>query len=321
MNALELLAEDHRRVKELFEQCQGTEDKKQLKQLFKEIKSELDLHTRLEETIFYPAMEEHEELRGMVLESLEEHKQVKTILREMSKLAPSSERFRPKFKVLMDDVVHHAEEEEEGKMFPKIRELIESDTLGTLYYYDSTRVNLGMFQDDANVVWDLAPHDLSIMDYLIQRPPEAVVATGEKHVNGVEDVAFITAYFPDKIIAHLNVNWLSPVKVRTTLIGGEKKMLVWNDLEADEKIKVYDKGVKITSRDDVRDLLVSYRSGDVWAPKVEQTEALRVELGYFIDCIVRDQRPFNDGVAGLRVVQLLEAADQSLQERGRIVYL
>ena len=123
----------------------------------------------------------------------------------------------------------------------KIHELISSGTLGNLYYYDSTRVNLGLFQHDANVVWDLAPHDLSIIDYLIEDTPEAVVATGEKHVNGTEDMAFITIYFPNKVIAHLNLNWLSPVKIRTTLIGGEKKMLVWNDLEADEKIKVYDK--------------------------------------------------------------------------------
>src|SRR5438094_5359111 len=126
----------------------------------------------------------------------------------------------------------------------KIHELISSGTLGNLYYYDSTRVNLGLFQHDANVVWDLATHDLSIIDYLIEDAPEAIVATGEKHVNGTEDMAFITIYFPDKVIAHLNVNWLSPVKIRTTLIGGEKKMLVWNDLEVDEKIKVYDKGIE-----------------------------------------------------------------------------
>ena len=132
-------------------------------------------------------------------------------------------------------------------------------------------------------------------------------------------MAFITVYFPGNIIAHVNVNWLSPVKVRTTLIGGKDKMLVWNDLEADEKIKVYDKGVRITNGQSVYDLLVSYRSGDVWAPKVEQTEALKVELGYFVDCIRNDQTPLNDGEAGLRVVKLLEAADQSLKDRGRIV--
>jgi predicted dehydrogenase len=203
----------------------------------------------------------------------------------------------------------------------KIRELVDIGALGPLYYFDSTRVNLGLFQHDINVIWDLAPHDLSIMDHIIREKPEAVVATGGKHLNGLADVAFITIYFPDNVIAHVNVNWLSPVKVRTTLIGGEQKMLVWNDLDADEKIKVYDKGVKITSRDDVRELLVSYRSGDVWAPKVEQTEALKVELQYFIDCILNDRTPFNDGGAGLRVVRLLEAADQSLKQRGKVAYL
>ena len=128
-------------------------------------------------------------------------------------------------------------------------------------------------------------------------------------------------YFPNKVVAHINVNWLSPVKVRTTLIGGEKKMLVWNDLEADEKIKVYDKGVQITNGQSVYELLVSYRSGDVWAPRVEQTEALKLELEYFMDCIRNDRTPFNDGLAGFRVVKLLEAADQSLKERGKIVRL
>src|SRR5208283_1493348 len=123
----------------------------------------------------------------------------------------------------------------------KIKQLLQEGALGKLYYYDSMRVNLGLFQHDINVIWDLAPHDLSIMDYLIQERPEEIVATGQIHLNGVEDVAFITLYFPNDVIAHINVNWLSPVKVRTTLIGGEKKMLVWNDLEADEKLKVYDK--------------------------------------------------------------------------------
>src|SRR5215469_4804326 len=129
----------------------------------------------------------------------------------------------------------------------KIRELAHSGALGDLYYYDSLRVNLGLFQHDVSVIWDLAPHDLSIMDHLIKGEPEAIVATGESHLNGVEDVAFMTIYFPNSVIAHINVNWLSPVKIRMTMIGGQKKMLVWNDLVADEKVRVYDKGVKITS--------------------------------------------------------------------------
>jgi len=203
----------------------------------------------------------------------------------------------------------------------KIRQLVDDGTLGSLYYFDSIRVNLGLFQHDVNVMWDLAPHDLSIMNYIIREKPEAVVATGGRHLNGLADVAFITVYFPSNVVAHINVNWLSPVKIRTTLIGGEKKMLVWDDLEADEKIKVYDKGVQIKNGQGLYDLLVSYRSGDVWAPKVEQTEALKVELEYFLDCIANDRTPLNDGVAGLGVVKLLEAADQSLEKRGQIIRL
>ena len=203
----------------------------------------------------------------------------------------------------------------------KIRQLIDEGVLGELYYYDSTRVNLGLFQHDVNVVWDLAPHDLSIMDYLIESKPEAIVATGQNHVNGVEDVAYLTVYYPNKVIAHVNVNWLSPVKVRTTLVGGEKKMLVWNDLEADEKIKVYDKGVQMKTREGVYDMLVSYRTGDMWAPQIEQTEALKLELEYFLECIATGKAPINDGHAGLRIVKMLEAADESIEKRGNIVQL
>jgi len=203
----------------------------------------------------------------------------------------------------------------------KIKQLLEEGSLGRLYYYDSTRVNLGLFQHDVNVIWDLAPHDLSIMDHLIQETPEAVSATGQTHLNGHEDIAFITLYFPDNVIAHVNVNWLSPVKVRTTLIGGEKKMLVWNDLEADEKVKIYDKGVHVTSQEGLYNLLVNYRSGDMWAPQIEQVEALHRELAYFVDCIAGDKVPVNDGQAGLRVVKMLEAATESLRQRGSLVYL
>ena len=202
----------------------------------------------------------------------------------------------------------------------KIRELIDNATLGKLYYYDSTRVNLGIFQHDSNVVWDLAPHDLSIIDYLIPDPPSAVVATGEKHVNGEEDMAFITMYFPGKVIAHLNINWLSPVKVRTTLIGGEKRMLVWNDLEADEKIRVYDKGIERSGGNAPYDVRVIYRTGDLWVPRVEQVEALSLEARYFVDCIYKNETPFNDGVSGLRVVQMIEAINQSMAQRGEMVY-
>jgi len=202
----------------------------------------------------------------------------------------------------------------------KIRELTDSGVLGDLYYYDSLRVNLGLFQHDVSVIWDLAPHDLSIMDHLIKGEPEAVVATGERHLNGVVDVAFMTVYFPNNVIAHINVNWLSPVKIRTTLIGGQKKMIVWNDLVADEKIRVYDKGVQISSGEEgIRKTLVSYRTGDMWAPQIEQLEALRVELNYFAECVENGKTPFNDGLAGLRVVRMLEAAENSIQRRGELV--
>ena len=203
----------------------------------------------------------------------------------------------------------------------KIRQLVDDGVLGKLYYYDSTRVNLGLFQHDVNVIWDLAPHDLSVMDYLMPSRPEAVVATGQKHLNGHEDIAFMTIYFPDQVIAHINVNWLSPVKVRTTLIGGEKRMVVWNDVDPDEKIKVYDRGVDIKNSEGVYQLLVSYRSGDMWAPQLDRTEALTLELQKFVESIMTGSTPINDGHAGLRVVRMLEAASQSVAKRGELVYL
>lgn len=203
----------------------------------------------------------------------------------------------------------------------KISQLIEEGALGKLYYYDSTRVNLGLLQHDVNVLWDLAPHDLAIMDHLIRERPEAVVATGEKHVNEYEDVAYLTLYFPGKTIAHINVNWLSPVKVRMTLIGGEQRMVVWNDLVADEKVRVYDRGVQTTSQEGVYKLLVNYRSGDMWAPRIEQVEALTQELKYFVDCMTTGEEPINNGQAGLRVVKILEAATKSLSKRGELVQL
>ncbi len=203
----------------------------------------------------------------------------------------------------------------------RIRQFVEDGTLGKLYYYDSTRVNLGLFQHDVNVIWDLAPHDLSIMDYVIDEKPEAIVATGQGHLNGLANIAFLTLYYPNNVIGHINVNWLSPVKVRTTLIGGEKKMLVWNDVEVDEKIKIYDKGVDKSNAEGRYQLLVSYRSGDMWAPKVEQVEALKIEANYFVDCILNNKKPINDGVAGLRIVRILEAANKSLDQKGKIISL
>ncbi|HVG21711.1 MAG TPA: Gfo/Idh/MocA family oxidoreductase [Blastocatellia bacterium] len=205
----------------------------------------------------------------------------------------------------------------------KIREMVATGALGSIYYYDSVRVNLGLFQHDVNVIWDLAVHDLSIMDFVLANKPVAVSATGISHISGQpENVAYITLFFANNQIAHLHVNWLAPVKVRRTLIGGSDKMIVYDDLEPSEKIKVYDKGVTLAPRrEEVYELLVSYRSGDMWAPKLDQTEGLRMEALHFIDCIENNNRPQTDGAAGLRIVRLLEAAERSLAARGRLVEL
>jgi predicted dehydrogenase len=203
----------------------------------------------------------------------------------------------------------------------KIKQLVDAKTLGDLYYYDSVRVNLGLFQTDVNVIWDLAPHDFAVMDYLLDDKPVAVAASGKAHVNGMEDTAYVTVHFKNNMIAHFNVNWLSPVKIRTTLIGGEKKMLVWNDLEPDEKIKIYDKGVEVKSKEAQYKMLVNYRSGDMHAPRVEQVEALKIEAEYFVRCIKEKETPINDGHAGLRVVKMLEACSESLRRNGREIAL
>jgi len=194
----------------------------------------------------------------------------------------------------------------------KMKEVIDNDVLGQVYYYDSTRINLGLFQHDVNVIWDLAPHDFSIMDYLIAEKPVALQATGKANISNMENIAFVTVHFGGNIVAHFNVNWMSPVKVRLTLVGGEKKMLVWNDNVPDEKLKIYDKGAEMKSKDGIYDLLVSYRSGDIWAPKVEQTEALKLETDYFVKCVEGSIKPVNDGFAGLRVVEQLLSYEISM---------
>jgi len=202
----------------------------------------------------------------------------------------------------------------------KIKELTDNNILGELYYYDSTRVNLGLFQHDINVVWDLAPHDFSIMDYVINEKPTALLATGAEHFGtDLEDVAYVTVFFDNNLIAHFNVNWLSPVKIRSTIIGGEKKMLLWNDLEADEKIKIYDKGVNVESQEGLHNLLVEYRSGDIQVPRIDHIEALKIEVEYFVNCILNNEIPFNDGYAGLRIVRMLEATDKSLKDNGKMI--
>ncbi|HJV66434.1 MAG TPA: Gfo/Idh/MocA family oxidoreductase [Geomonas sp.] len=206
----------------------------------------------------------------------------------------------------------------------KIKELVDNDVLGNLLYFDSIRINLGLFQKDVNVIWDLAPHDLSIMHYLVGKKPVAVAATGISHFNHLENVAYITLYFCGNLIAHFNVSWLSPVKIRTTLIGGEKKMVVWNDLVADEKLRVYDRGIEDNSglsRETRHTMLTKYRTGDMWCPRCDDIEALRAEAEYFVSCIDSGRRPINDGQSGLDVVRMLEAAGTSLRQGGPVVYL
>ena len=203
----------------------------------------------------------------------------------------------------------------------KIRDVMRDESFGKLQYYDSTRVNLGLFQHDVNVMWDLAVHDLSIMDYVMDVSPVAVSATGLSHVpNQPANLAFMTFFFADDIIAHINVNWLSPVKIRRTLVGGSKRMIVYDDLETSEKVKIYDKGITVTETpDDIRKLLISYRTGDLWSPKVNETEALRLEVSHFRNCIENNEKPITPGERGLAIVKLLEAADESMKRRGEAI--
>ncbi len=204
-----------------------------------------------------------------------------------------------------------------------IKKYLDSGEIGDIYYFDSVRINLGLFQHDVNVIWDLAPHDIAIMDFLLNRKPEAVVATGSDHVGkGLEDVAYLTVYFPDNLIAHIHVNWLSPVKIRQTLIAGSKKMIVWDDNLPTDKIKIYDTGIVVNrTQDEIYDTLIQYRTGDMFAPKVPLTEALSAEVGHFVECIEKGLRPVTDGVAGANVVRILEASAKSIKARGKEIRL
>ena len=211
----------------------------------------------------------------------------------------------------------------------KIRDLSLNGDLGDIYYYDSVRVNLGLFQHDVNVIWDLAVHDLAIMDFILGAQPVAVSSTGISHVPGEpENMAYVTMYFDSRVMAHVHVNWLAPVKVRRTLIGGSKKMIVYDDLEPSEKIRVYDKGITLATDPAANGngeryaMMVNYRTGDVWSPQLDiTTEALALELRHFIGCIRDNTTPIVDGHAGLRVVRLLEAATESMRLSGRPVDL
>jgi len=212
----------------------------------------------------------------------------------------------------------------------KIRELVANESLGDVYYYDSVRVNLGLFQHDVNVIWDLAVHDLAIMDHVLPSQPIAVSATGMSHVgNEPENIAYITLFFQSRLIAHVHVNWLAPVKVRRTLIGGSRKMIVYDDIEPSEKIKVYDKGVTVNGTGNGNGangntkyrMLIDYRSGDMCAPQLDITEALNTEAKHFIKCVEAGTPTATDGHAGLRVVRILEAATASIAARGRVIEL
>lgn len=207
----------------------------------------------------------------------------------------------------------------------KIHEVVNGGSFGDIFYYDSVRVNLGPYRHDVNVIWDLAAHDLSIMDYVLAPRPCAISATGITHVRGsVENVAYVTAFFETDMIAHIGVNWIAPVKVRQTLIGGSRKMIVYDDLEPSEKVKVYNQGTIVDteeSAESVHRLLAAYRTGDMWAPKLDTTEALASEARHFAECIGGGRAPLTDGHVGLRVVRLLEAATKSMRDGGRPVDL
>ncbi|MGD9630246.1 MAG: Gfo/Idh/MocA family protein [Pyrinomonadaceae bacterium] len=204
----------------------------------------------------------------------------------------------------------------------KMKEIITSGRLGDIYYFDSVRVNLGLFQHDVNVIWDLAPHDLSIMDYLLEEKPVAVSAIGSCHVgNGLEDIAYLTLTFESDLIAHFHVNWLAPLKIRKTLIGGTRSMIVYDDTEASEKVKIYDKGIDVTTREGVYNTLVQYRTGDMVSPKLEQDEALAVGTRHFVDCVKEKKRPTTDGQSGINVVRILEASELSIKNQGMLVPL
>ncbi len=203
----------------------------------------------------------------------------------------------------------------------KMKEVIRSGDMGELYYFDSVRVNLGLFQHDVNVIWDLAPHDISIMDYLLDEDPQYVVATGADHLgNGLEDVAYMTVYYPNNLIAHVHINWLSPVKIRQTLLAGSKKMIVWDDNQPSEKIKIYDRGIDvIKTEDQIYNTLIQYRTGDMHCPRIDTTEALAAEVQHIVDCLEGNDQPLVGGPAGQMVVRILEAAQESVKNKGKSV--
>lgn len=205
----------------------------------------------------------------------------------------------------------------------KIRQLICEGVLGEIFYYNGTRASLGLFQRDVNVIWDLAVHDISIIRYILDEAPVAVSATGATHFSGTpENMAHVTLFFDGRCVAHINVNWLSPIKVRQTFIGGSRKMIVYDDVEPTEKIKVYDKGVILSgSSEDAHQFRIGYRAGDMWAPHISATEALQTEIEHFVECVRSGAAPLSDGCSGLQVVEIMEAASRSIADQGKPVQL
>ena len=206
----------------------------------------------------------------------------------------------------------------------QLKTLLSSGSVGDIYYFDSVRVNLGLFQSDVNVIWDLAPHDFSIMDHLISEKPAAISAIGASRVQGlIEDIAYVTVKFRSGLLAHFHVNWLSPVKIRRIIIGGSQKMIVFDDLNPDEKIKVYDKGVTLIDepRDKIYTDLIQYRIGDMYVPRIESKEALKQEVEHIVDCLKNNKKPITDGEAGLEVIRLLEATQESIKNNGKFIKL
>lgn len=200
----------------------------------------------------------------------------------------------------------------------RMKQYIDEGELGELYYFDSTRINLGIFQHDANVIWDLAPHDLSILTYLVDRPVRSVAAIGARHLGqAMENMAYVTLQFDDGFLAHIHVNWLAPAKVRQTIVGGSKKMLVFNDMEMSDKLRVYDSGAQLAeTAEDIRKTLVQYRTGDVLSPKIDKTEALELEINHFARVCRGEESAISSGELGISVVRLIEAAQKSLRGGG-----
>lgn len=204
----------------------------------------------------------------------------------------------------------------------KLKEIVDSGELGDVYYFDSVRMNLGLFQNDVNVLWDLAPHDISIILFLLGRMPRRVSAIGVSHVNELEDIAYVNLRFDGNVLAHVHVNWLGPVKIRRIALTGSRKMIVFDDMEASEKVRVYDKGVSVVgSPQELYRMLVQYRVGSMYSPAIENTEALRVECEHFLECVTTGRDPITSPEFGMRVVELLEAADRSLKEDGAVQVL